>query len=195
MDKTAQSTRGASLCEYCRRPWFGLVAYCPYCGHPTSVTTINQDSADRASPPDDAESEPDTAWTAAPLLQGQEAASRQPLPLHTGQGLPPATKNKTAGPRSNAMASTLLLSSAVTGIGALLLYGLAVALHTYDDNKAASAGPMTAGSSIWPQRRNPSSETAQMGAAPRTDAASSPNSDRSLCSARDEAAGLCKPQP
>jgi len=28
----AQTPPGESLCEFCNRPWFGQVAYCPYCG-------------------------------------------------------------------------------------------------------------------------------------------------------------------
>ena len=47
MDKLAQSARGESQCEFCGRPWFGLVAYCPYCGRKPSFTTINQEPDDR----------------------------------------------------------------------------------------------------------------------------------------------------
>lgn len=32
MTNLDRSARAASLCEFCGRPWFGVVAYCPYCG-------------------------------------------------------------------------------------------------------------------------------------------------------------------
>lgn len=30
-------------CGYCRRPWFGAVAYCPYCGRKPSFETVGQE--------------------------------------------------------------------------------------------------------------------------------------------------------
>lgn len=42
MDSLARSLRGESFCGACGRPWFGSVAYCPYCGRKAGVTTINQ---------------------------------------------------------------------------------------------------------------------------------------------------------
>ena len=35
------------VCGYCRRPWFGLVAYCPYCGRKPSLATANQELDER----------------------------------------------------------------------------------------------------------------------------------------------------
>lgn len=46
MNKWAQSARGENLCGYCLRPWFGLVAYCPYCGRKPSFVTISQEPDD-----------------------------------------------------------------------------------------------------------------------------------------------------
>jgi len=47
MTESAQPARGVSLCEFCRRPWFGLVAYCPYCGRkPSCFTAISQEPDD-----------------------------------------------------------------------------------------------------------------------------------------------------
>ncbi|NPC55888.1 hypothetical protein [Caenimonas soli] len=46
MNKWAQSARGENLCGYCLQPWFGLVAYCPYCGRKPSFATISQEPDD-----------------------------------------------------------------------------------------------------------------------------------------------------
>lgn len=46
LDKLDQPARGESLCGYCRRPWFGLVAYCPYCGRKPSFTAVSQEPED-----------------------------------------------------------------------------------------------------------------------------------------------------
>lgn len=59
-DKLDQPAPGESLCGYCRRPWFGLVAYCPYCGRKPNFTTVSQEPDDRP--------------------QGDEALSERPPP-------------------------------------------------------------------------------------------------------------------
>lgn len=34
LNELTQLARVESLCGHCQRPWFGVVAYCPYCGSP-----------------------------------------------------------------------------------------------------------------------------------------------------------------
>lgn len=53
-DALAPSGPGASACEFCLRPWFGLVTYCPYCGHKPAVKTAHQEPQavpEKALPP------------------------------------------------------------------------------------------------------------------------------------------------
>src|SRR3954469_15555382 len=30
------------VCQFCARPWFGSVAYCPYCGQKRSLAALDQ---------------------------------------------------------------------------------------------------------------------------------------------------------
>ena len=40
--KLDQPARRENRCGSCGRPWFGLVAYCPYCGREPGFTKISQ---------------------------------------------------------------------------------------------------------------------------------------------------------
>lgn len=42
MNTLTQSPDADNLCEYCRRPWFGLVAFCPYCGREPRFGAVNR---------------------------------------------------------------------------------------------------------------------------------------------------------
>jgi hypothetical protein len=57
MNKFAQSARGENRCGSCDRPWFGLVAYCPYCGREPSFATSKQKPDERFQS-DEPEKEP-----------------------------------------------------------------------------------------------------------------------------------------
>ena len=59
MNKLAQSVQSVSQCGFCGRPWFGLVAYCPYCGREPSFAKINQEPDDRPQSDERDESESD----------------------------------------------------------------------------------------------------------------------------------------
>lgn len=39
LQEMAQSAQSESLCGHCGRPWFGVVAYCPYCGRKPGFAT------------------------------------------------------------------------------------------------------------------------------------------------------------
>jgi hypothetical protein len=56
-----------SACGYCRRPWFGLVAYCPYCGRKPSFEALSQEPDDRPQSDEPLASERRT-WRIAPTL-------------------------------------------------------------------------------------------------------------------------------
>lgn len=67
MNRLAQPARGESLCESCRRPWFGSVAYCPYCGRKPSFTAISQQPAEQM-----------LAMPAQPAVEWDSPAPSQP---------------------------------------------------------------------------------------------------------------------
>jgi hypothetical protein len=81
INNLAQSARGESVCGFCGRRWFGLVAYCPYCGRKPSFPTINQEPDDRAQSDDALASGQRTLWMPAGELHGQEAKSPRKEPF------------------------------------------------------------------------------------------------------------------
>lgn len=167
-NKLAQSARGESVCGFCRRPWFGLVAYCPYCGRKPSFTTINQEPDDR---PQSDEAVP---------ISGKKSPVERDRPT-------PSQLNKTA--------LALLFKTVVAGVSALLLFWMVVKLPAPKTNEGASPQLPISTSGIASPRLGPSTSAAQVPSIPRrTDTKVPPQSNRSLCSVANEAAGLCKSQ-
>ena len=207
IDKVARSsTRGESQCEFCGRPWFGLVAYCPYCGRKASVTAINQGPDDRL--------QGDAASASGEGLSGMPAGiSGMPAGI---AGMPAGISEMPAGiarmpagephrqaaksPPKEPRATPLLFKILAAGVSLLLLLWMAVKLPAPKTTEEASPQPPISASSIAPPRRGASTSTAQAPSIPpRTDTAVPvpvpPQSNRSsLCSVANEAAGLCKSQ-
>jgi hypothetical protein len=197
-----QSARGESQCIFCHRPWFGLVAYCPYCGRRISFRTISQGPDYR--PP------------------REVASEREDLRRQAGEL--PVEPDRPARPLSKTTpALTLLLKTVVVGVSALLMLWIGIELLASRTNETSSAqkpilnsdiafsprwGPSTSSSSAQassvaqvpsgPPPANaaaPENPSAQVPPdQPRTNTAVPPNPSRSLCSAADEKAGLCKSQ-
>ena len=109
-NKLDQPARSEKRCGSCGRPWFGLVAYCPYCGREPGFTKISQEPRDRPQS-DKPEREPLGTllfkaavvaigalllWMAdKPAPKSDEGASAQPTATSAiaspgaGAGLPP----------------------------------------------------------------------------------------------------------
>lgn len=180
----AQSTQGPSArgpiaCEFCARPWFGLVAYCPYCGRKPSFTMINQESDDllqrshreEAAPPAD--------------VPGEGPPRGVPLAADD----PPMERANPVGSRRGKKSPRLLFTAAIVGASALLVLWSGAKLLA----PSASVGQVPS---------TPQHPSAELSSSPSRTATPVPStgtlvpspSPRSLCSAASEQAGLCKPQ-
>src|SRR4051794_5560576 len=71
-----QTPPGESLCEFCSRPWFGQVAYCPYCGRQASKAAKQKSSESHQAAQAAASGSPwapaDAAPLAAPEIEHKE---------------------------------------------------------------------------------------------------------------------------
>jgi hypothetical protein len=199
MNALAQSARAESLCEFCGRPWFGLVAYCPYCGRKPGFPTINKEPDDRFQTEGASASRPGALWRPAGELhrQGAKSPRKEPpgMPLRgapvIGQPQPsPAERNRPTAARLNKTALTLLFKAVVAGVGALLLLWPAP-----NTNEGASPQLPVTTSGAYP-RRGPATTAAPVPSIPlRTDSSVPPQSNRTpLCSVAHATAGLCKSQ-
>ncbi len=183
MNEPAQSAQGGeSACGCCGRPWFGLVAYCPYCGRKSSLTT-NQKREHR--PPSDkaTASGPGTSQTQAGAPQRQEPNPPSKEPGGTPpQGVP-------------VPASTHRFKTVAAGVSVLLLLWMAVKLFAPGTNDAASPQLPISTSGIASPGPVPATSAAQVPSIPRRAGNAVPSqSNRSLCSVANETAGLCKVQ-
>ena len=181
MNELARLVRVESLCGFCRRPWFGLVAYCPYCGRKPSFMTINRELDDR--PP------------GVEIL----ASGQGTLGMPAGEPIPsknlPAERDRSSPAQLNKTALTLLFKTVVAGVSALLLVWMVVKPLAPRTNEVAPPQLPISTSRIAPPRLGPSTSAAQAPSIPlRADTAAPPRSNRSLCSVANEAAGLCKSQ-
>ena len=221
IDKLVQSARGEILCEFCGRQWFGLVAYCPYCGRKPGFTVITQPADDRLQ----SDKSPANGQVAMPA--GELQSQKEMSTLKEPGGTPPQAapmpgenirfeRNRPPPPRSNDRASAFLFKTAVAGVSVLFVFWLGFKLLAPRTIGGASPQPPVSTSGIASPRRDEPTSAAQVPPmAPRTDApvparsnaaqapsiapptdapVRPPSATRSLCSAASEAAGLCKPQ-
>jgi hypothetical protein len=183
MNEPAQSARGReSACGFCGRPWFGLVAYCPYCGRKANITTSQR--REHRPPSDKA------TGSGPENLQTQAGAPRR-------QKANPPSKEPGGKPLQGAPvpASTHRLKTVAAGVSVLLLLWMAVKLFTPGTNEEASPKPPITTSGIASPRPVPATSAAQVPSIPRRTGNAVPSqSNRSLCSVANEAAGLCKVQ-
>ena len=203
MNEPAQSARGGeSACGSCGRPWFGLVAYCPYCGRKSSLTTIHREPDDRPPSDEASASGPGTLETLAGEPQRQEAKAPRKEPGGTPLQEVPVSGRDLTGERDrptpsqlNETASTHRFKTIAAGASALLLLWMAVKLFAPGTNEGASPQLPISTSGIASPRPVPAPSAAQVPSIPRrTDTAVPPQSNRSLCSVANETAGLCKVQ-
>jgi hypothetical protein len=186
MHQLAQSARSESvLCEFCRRPWFGLVAYCPYCGRMSSCfTTMNQ--------------QPDGHFQSDVALANGQASLGMPagqLQRQASTDLP-VEANRPAPSQFNKIKSALplLLKTAAAGITVLLLFWMVVKLPAPKTNERATPQlPISTSGIASPNQRPPTSAAQQPSIPLRTDTPVPPNRT-TLCSLAHETAGLCKSQ-
>ena len=175
IDKVARSSaRGESQCRSCGRPWFGSVAYCPYCGRKPSFTTINQDPGDRI--------QGDAAVASGPATSGMPAVE-----LHRPQPI---------SPRKEPRGTPLLFKALAAGVGVLLLLWVALKPPAPKTTEPASPQlPISAPGIASPRPAAPTSAAQVPSIPPRTGAAvPSKPIGRLLCSEANEAQGLCKSQ-
>lgn len=223
LNKFTQSARGVTVCEFCARPWFGLVTYCPYCGRKPSVTTINQEPDDLLQSDAALASGQETMEMPADEVHGEEAESPGAAPRGTppravpiSAEIPPVERIRPTASPLDKKASTLLFRTAVAGVSAMLVLWIGAKLLAPKTNEGASPRPPVSTSGIPSSSRGPSTRATQVPSTPprtgtavppqsnaapvpstppRTGTAVPPRSDRrSLCSAASETAGLCKSQ-
>lgn len=168
VDTAIESARSTASCAQCGREWFGEVAYCPYCGRPS------------ASAPED-------------RPQVHDAPAAPPTPL-------PRASKWAPGKSALAAAAALAATAIVVGLalmhrdgpapqGARRVPALAPApaiARTGTDARAA-VPPAAPAPAAAPAVRRADVEQPRQPPAP-------PAPHRSLCSAANEAAGLCNPQ-
>lgn len=192
----AQATRGASACEFCARPWFGSVAYCPYCGCRPGFLTVNQDRNDLLPT--------DAALAAGPgtkKMPAGELHREDPEPRETPrQGvpqpgeIPQVERIGPTTPHRGKKASSLLFRTVVAGISAMLVFWIGVKLFAPKTEEAAVSRPPASTSGKVSPGPVPSTSAAPVPSGPpRTGKeVPPPSTNRSLCSAASEKAGLCK---
>jgi len=222
--ESARVAQGQSLCGFCSQPWFGPVAFCPYCGKPSVASTHRRTDklpqgekavaggpGSFAMPTGELHRREDESLQPSPPSHME--SRRKPLP-----GLPPLGKEPPAGRDSMApsqMNRTVLalLFTVAAGVGALLFWMLLKLPAPNADGRSTPQLPISSSDRASP-KPEPSTPARTDTAAPsrsppprtkapvpprplprRADTAASPPANRSaLCSAANEAAGLCKSQ-
>jgi hypothetical protein len=200
MNELARSAGGQSLCESCGRLWFGSVAYCPYCGRKPKFRTIRQEPDDSCQSDAASTGGPGTSMPAGELPR-QDAKPPRHEPHGTPLQVTPISGKDLRVDRDRATpaqlkkkTSPLLFKALAAGVSALLLFWMVAKPLTPNSNERASTRLPISASGIV-SRWMPSTSAAQEPSIPlRTDIASPPRSNRSLCSVANEKAGLCKSQ-
>lgn len=172
-------------CGACGEAWFGDVAYCPYCGRPSAGAPVPT----APDPPAKAEAvhghEPE-------LVPFASAAALSGAPARAGAGQPGMGRKPWAKPLALA---TLL------AVLALAVSELAVTTRDKPGPPSAVRGPVgdAARSGTFEMGAGvpasaPAVARADLAQPSQPRAPAPPARNRSLCSAANEAAGLCNPQ-
>jgi len=184
MQRLAGSRQDDGTCRYCGRAWFGHVAYCPYCGRRAASARTN---AGPGAPP--------TARDVGLASVRALAVARAGLPglrwkawwkpvagvaavlavLATGVEKHPTTSSEFAGPRDARRAPALAPAAAAVSANPPPVENRVTATST-----AQAPAPV-----LLPPDPDPKQQP---------QAPAPPAAHRSLCSAANEAAGLCNPQ-
>ena len=105
-NELAEPAPGESLCGHCGRRWFGLVAYCPYCGRQSSLAT--QDPGDHPDRKEALASAPATLEVPAVALPDPE-----PEPQAPTTALDPESVERPRSQEASASESTAPLPAGV----------------------------------------------------------------------------------
>jgi hypothetical protein len=205
-----QPARVERQCGFCARPWFGMVAYCPYCGRMPGPAITDSKPEVGLTSGETLASDTTLALPSGELpLQGPSPPPKEPSspPLEglAIPGEPRRTETDRPPPlRSGKSGMTPSYKSVIAGASALLLIVMAVLAFRADEeappqppkvaSDSASARPVPSGIAAPPPV--PSANAAPPPSIPQGVAAVVPPapSGRSLCSEANEAAGLCKSQ-
>ncbi|MBK0391047.1 hypothetical protein [Ramlibacter algicola] len=173
-------------CRGCGEPWFGAVDYCPYCGRPSAPVrraTLPPKQEPRLDPFDATES-------------GAAALATRTVYQHPG-ALRVATPAQPQAPEPRARG---LRSIAITLAGAVALVLLVLGLQDVLDRVTRARTPAIAPAVAAPapqQAAPPAAAHVEPVATPAPPVPAPPPApparNRSLCSAANEAAGLCNP--
>jgi len=183
-------------CGACGRPWFGMVAFCPYCGRETSQITEEPATAQPAPSAPITYAVPEPATAQAP----------QPLPQDDRQQAAAAAAAPGAAPRRKPF-MTPLVKGVLAGVVAVVVVWTGILLMPIGAGKQPSAKlapPPAAAPAPVPAapREVARAPTRPLQPVPQPEAvtaatpinAPAPHPNRSLCSEKDEAANLCKLQ-
>lgn len=233
-DSPARLREGKASCGFCGQAWFGAVAYCPYCGHPSTEVAADRGAvallaADRAHAGGPARTEvpegagdlraaagaagspavaqgPDRVAAASAAARGAMQVITASIQVHAGRLRP---SRAPAGLRAEAPGNgraagwkPTIAVIATLAVIAVTVDRLTNAVHrpTPDAVPAAVAphpGPTrdaSASSTQAPPPTQPLAPRADRDAQPRPQAPMPPAPQRPLCSAANEAAGLCNPR-
>jgi hypothetical protein len=210
-NKLAQAAQGERLCGSCGQPWFGSVAYCPYCGKPSFAPANRQPDARPQDEKAVARGQGDLGISPGEFhLQEDEPSPTESrrklipdLPIFD-KDLPAGQDKAPPSPINRSVLAILFTVAAV--VGALLFWMLVKLPAPRTEAEAPSQlpisgtasptpGPSTGAAPVRPVPAR--TETAAPPPAPpaRTETAvPSPSTRGALCSPANEAAGLCKPQ-
>jgi hypothetical protein len=198
MNQLAQSARDESLCESCGRRWFGLVAYCPYCGRKPRLTTEAPGALPRSDDVFAGEQGTLGLPDGGPLWQDPESPRNEPnatVGPTVGATVPVQRDSPAASQSSKPSWMLLFTTILVAGISAVLLVWMLVKLPVPNTNEQTSPPLATPSSGTTAPRQGPPTRAAQAPPIPpRTDTAVPARPKRSPCSVAHEAAGLCKSQ-
>jgi hypothetical protein len=195
INKLAQLASNESQCGFCGQPWFGLVAYCPYCGREPGFAKINQEPDDHPQSDESNESDEPRKKSRVPLLVKTAIAGVSVLLLLWIVLKAPAPKTDEAA-SPHATTSSMGAGPPTTPTSAA--QGPSVQVPSAQKAPSEQAQPVQSQPvqaqpvQAQPVQAQPvQAPTAPSG--PGTTAAPRPP-NRSLCSVANETAGLCKSQ-
>jgi hypothetical protein len=182
MNKLAQGVQSVSQCEFCGQPWFGLVAYCPYCGREPSFAKIDQEPDDR--PLSDESDEPRKKSRGSLLVKTAIAGVSALLLLWIVVKAPAPKSDEGASPHATTSSMGAGPPTSAAQVPPVQVPSAQV--------PSVQVPPAQVPSVQVPPAQGPSAQARSVPLG--TDTAVPPPSNSSLCSVANETAGLCKSQ-
>lgn len=181
-NELSRPAQGERLCAFCSQPWFGPVAYCPYCGKP-SVGSPHRQPNDRPHPEKAVASGQEDVGMPAGEFQWREGESshkesrRKPIsglpifdkdpptaPAGPAEPTEPTGRSAATPSRMNRTAVALLFTAAA-GAGALLSW-MVLKLPAPKTDAGASVQLPAPGPGMASPRPGPSTGAAQVPSIP-----------------------------